>query len=93
LRWATSQQQIAVAARKKGLSKLVVDGSPTLKCAALLVGEHLSGHRDVGNLDGQWRPWLTTFAPILISFWRRLVRDHGSAVFGMASVHKKLPRL
>jgi hypothetical protein len=29
------------------------------------------------------RPWLTTFAPILISFTRRLVSDHVSAVFGI----------
>ena len=28
--------------------------------------------------------WLTTFAPILISFSRRLVSDHGCAVFGIA---------
>jgi hypothetical protein len=32
-------------------------------------------------------------APILISFSRRLVNDHGSAVFGIASVRMKLPRL
>src|SRR5713101_9795423 len=40
-----------------------------------------------------YRQWLTTFAPILISFLRRLVSDHGSAVFGIASVRMKLPRL
>src|SRR6516225_10943575 len=40
-----------------------------------------------------YRPWLTTFAPILISFSRRLVSDHGSAAFGIASVRMKLPRL
>jgi hypothetical protein len=40
-----------------------------------------------------WRPWLTTLAPILISFSRKLVRDHGSAVLGIASVRMKLPRL
>ena len=40
-----------------------------------------------------YRPWLTTLAPILISFSRKLVSDHGSAVFGMASVRMKLPRL
>src|SRR3954466_98078 len=40
-----------------------------------------------------YRPWLTTFAPILISFSRRLVSDHGFAIFGIASVHMKLPIL
>jgi hypothetical protein len=39
------------------------------------------------------RPWLTTYAPILISFSRRLVSDRGSAVFGIASVRMKSPRL
>jgi hypothetical protein len=29
---------------------------------------------------------LTTFAPILISFSRRPVSDHGSAAYGIASV-------
>src|SRR3954451_1305195 len=37
-----------------------------------------------------YRPWLTTFAPILMSFSRRLVSDHGCAVFGIASVRMKL---
>jgi hypothetical protein len=32
-------------------------------------------------------------APILISFSRRLVSDHGSEVLGIASVRMKLPRL
>jgi hypothetical protein len=32
-------------------------------------------------------------APILISFSRRLVSDHGSAVFGIARVRMKFPRL
>ena len=40
-----------------------------------------------------YRPCLTTFAPILISFSRRLVSDHGSAALGIASVRAKLPRL
>jgi hypothetical protein len=40
-----------------------------------------------------WRPWRVTVAPILISFSRRLVSDHGSAAFGIASVRMKLPRL
>jgi hypothetical protein len=34
-----------------------------------------------------------TLAPILISFSRGLVSDHGSAVFGIASVRMNLPRL
>jgi hypothetical protein len=34
-----------------------------------------------------------TLAPILISFSRRPVNDHGSAVFGIASIRMKLPRL
>jgi hypothetical protein len=41
------------------------------------IGEHLSRHRSLGVT---YRPWLTTFAPILISFSRRLASDHGSAV-------------
>jgi hypothetical protein len=36
------------------------------------------------------RPHMTTF---LISFSRKLVSDHGSAVFGIARVRMKLPRL
>jgi len=39
------------------------------------------------------RPWLTTFAPILISFSCRLVSDHGSVVVGIASVRMKLLRM
>jgi hypothetical protein len=39
------------------------------------------------------RPWRVTVAPILISFSRRLVSDHGSTAFGIASVRMKLPRL
>src|SRR6516165_10851576 len=39
-----------------------------------------------------YRPWLTTLAPILISFSRRLVSDHGFATLGIASVRMKLPR-
>jgi hypothetical protein len=39
------------------------------------------------------RPWLATLAPILISFSRKLVNDHGSAVFGIARVRMKLPSL
>jgi hypothetical protein len=34
-----------------------------------------------------------TFAPILISFSRRLVSDHGSSAFGIAGVRMKLPSL
>ncbi len=33
------------------------------------------------------------FAPILISFSRRLVSDHASAAFGIASIRMKLPKL
>jgi hypothetical protein len=40
-----------------------------------------------------YRPWVTTFAPILISFSRKLVNDHLSAAFGIASVRIKLPML
>src|SRR5215213_2250574 len=32
-----------------------------------------------------YRPWVTTFAPILISFSRKLVNDHLSTTFGIAS--------
>jgi len=38
-------------------------------------------------------PWMTTLAPILISFSRRLVSDYGSAALGIASVRMRLPRL
>jgi hypothetical protein len=56
--------------------------------------EHLPRHRDLSAIwKVTYRPWLTTFAPILISFSRKLVSDHGSAVFGIASVRMKLPRL
>ena len=40
-----------------------------------------------------WRPWLTTFAPILTSFLRRLVTYQTSAAFGIASDRMKLPSL
>src|SRR3954471_6898692 len=43
--------------------------------------------------NGTYRPGLTTFAPILISFSRRLVIDHLSSVLGIASVRMKFPRL
>jgi hypothetical protein len=36
---------------------------------------------------------VTTFAPILISFSRKLVNDHLSTAFGIASVQVKLPML
>jgi hypothetical protein len=39
------------------------------------------------------RPWLTTFAPILISFSFKLVSDQSLIGSGVASVRKKLPRL
>ena len=39
------------------------------------------------------RQWQTTFAPILISFSFRLVRDQSLIGSGVASVRKKLPRL
>jgi hypothetical protein len=39
------------------------------------------------------RPHMTTFAPILMSFSRKLVSDHGSAASGIARVRMKLPRL
>jgi hypothetical protein len=47
------------------------------------------GTATLGHLERD----VATFAPILISFSRRLVSDHGSAVFGIASVRVKLPRL
>jgi len=55
--------------------------------------EHLSRHRDLGHLERDVRPWLTTLAPILINFSRGLVSDHGSAALGIANVRMKLPRL
>src|SRR5208282_5716420 len=39
------------------------------------------------------RPWLTTFAPILMSFSLRLVSDQSLIGSGVASVRKKFPRL
>jgi hypothetical protein len=39
------------------------------------------------------RPWLTTFAPILISFSFKLVSDQSLIGSGVASVRRKLPRL
>jgi hypothetical protein len=38
------------------------------------------------------RPWLTTFAPILISFSFKLVSDQSLIGSGVASVRRKLPR-
>jgi len=45
--------------------------------------EHLSRHRDLGHLEGNVAAMADPFAPILISFSRRLVCDHGAAVFGV----------
>jgi hypothetical protein len=53
-----------------------VPGRPQQGVQRQDIGEHLSRHRDLGVT---YRPWLTTFAPILISFSRRLVSDLGSA--------------
>jgi hypothetical protein len=39
------------------------------------------------------RPWLTSFAPILISFSFKLVSDQSLIGSGVASVRRKLPRL
>ena len=39
------------------------------------------------------RPWLTTFAPTLMSFSLRLVSDQSLIGSGVASVRRKLPRL
>jgi hypothetical protein len=43
--------------------------------------------------NATYRPWLTTFAPILISFSLRVVIDQSLIGSGVASVRKKLPRL
>jgi len=46
--------------------------------------EHLSRHRDLSHLEGNVAAMADpTFAPILISFSRSLVCDHGAAVFGV----------
>jgi hypothetical protein len=55
--------------------------------------KHLPRHRDLGHLERGVATVADTLAPILISFSRRLVNDHGSAVFGIASVRMKLRRL
>jgi hypothetical protein len=36
-----------------------------------------------------YRPWLTTVAPIFISFSRKLVSDHACAVFRIARARMK----
>src|SRR6516225_1124429 len=55
--------------------------------------EHLTRHRDLGHLERDVPPWLTTLAPSLISFSRKLVSDHGSAALGIASVRMKLSQI
>src|SRR5262249_17832106 len=40
-----------------------------------------------------YRPWAMTFAPILTTFSRSVVRDHRSISPGRASVRRKLARL
>src|SRR5262249_20454255 len=45
------------------------------------------------NAWSRERPWLTTFAPILISFSVKLVSDQSLIGSGVASVRRKLPRL
>jgi hypothetical protein len=57
------------------------------------VREHEPRHGDLGHLERHVTAWRTTFAPILISYSRRLISDHDCAVFGIASVRMKLPRL
>lgn len=43
--------------------------------------------------NATYRPWLTTFAPILTSFSRSVVSDHSAIASGIARVRRKLPRL
>jgi hypothetical protein len=60
--------------------------------AISIILEHLRRRRDLGQLERDVAA-MTAFAPILISFSRRLVSDHGSAALGIASVRMKLARL
>jgi hypothetical protein len=57
------------------------------------VGEHLPRHRDLGHLEGDVAPVGNDLRADLDQFSRRLVSDHGAAVFGIARVRMKLPRL
>jgi hypothetical protein len=55
--------------------------------------KHLPRHSDLGELERDVAAVADDLAPILISFSRRLVSDHGSAALGITSVRMKLPRL
>jgi hypothetical protein len=57
------------------------------------LGEQHSWHGDLGHPEGDIATGLTTFAPILIRFSFRLVRDQFLIGSGVASVRKKLPKL
>jgi hypothetical protein len=57
------------------------------------VGEQMARDGNLGHLEGDVRPCLTTFAPILMSFSRRLVSDQSWIGSGVASVRRKFPRL
>ncbi len=57
------------------------------------LSEQTSGDGDFRELRGDIGPCRTTFAPILISSVRRVVRDQCSTASGKASVRRKLARL
>jgi hypothetical protein len=58
----------------------------------ILIKTHLSREFGFSHLKRDIGPWLTIFAPILISFCLRLVSDQSFMGFGVASVRRKLPR-
>ena len=51
----------------------------------------MPGDGDLGHLKRN--AWLTTFAPILMSFSFRVVIDQSLIGSGVANVRRKLPRL
>jgi hypothetical protein len=53
----------------------------------------LPRHSDLAHLEDNVASVAGYLHAVLISFSRRLVSDHGSAVFGIAGVRMKLPSL
>jgi hypothetical protein len=55
--------------------------------------KRFQGMTNSGIWKATYRPWLTTFAPNLISVSFSLVSDQSLIGSGLASVRRKLPRL
>jgi hypothetical protein len=72
---------------------MLTQAAPAVGRSATGFVEHLTRHRDLGHLERDVSPMADNLAPILTSFSRKPVSDHGSATLGIARVRIKLPKL